>query len=106
MLDRPGERPATGSRGKRGVMRGDAIPLVAKDVIARSEADGVLLFHVESDEMYFVPETVAELLMRCDGSRNAAELVRAAAGSADGAGGDAMRVLDELAQRLLVEVWE
>lgn len=52
----------------------ETVPVRSKNVVTRKDADGVLLFQVLTDEMYFVPEAGYALLSLCDGSRTLAEI--------------------------------
>lgn len=54
----------------------DSIPLISSDVIARKDKNGMLLFQVYSDEMYFVSLSAYEqIISKCDGSKTVGELI-------------------------------
>ena len=88
----------------------EAVPLIARTVAARRDGDGVLLFEIDSDEMYFVTPTVHAILKLCDGSRTVADLEGAVAEQLGRALAPAERqgVVDcitQLEARQLVELW-
>lgn len=45
-----------------------AIPIQSRDVVVRKESEGMLLFQIRTDEMYFISNSGFELLRLCDGS--------------------------------------
>ncbi len=52
-----------------------AIPILSKDIISRKDSNGILLFQVQSDEMYFVtPVVYQSVIAKCDGSKTLAEI--------------------------------
>lgn len=88
----------------------DALPVPCKDVVVRREPDGVLLFQVETDEMYFVPDGAFALFQLCDGTSTVGQIARLVASyrpefaSAEGEASVA-RFMDALADRHLIELW-
>lgn len=89
----------------------DVVPVISQHVVARPEQGGVLLFEIESDEMYFAPDAVYELLKLCDGSRTVGELEAVVAERTGGRDQpeDRRRVeacLEELATRSLIDLWD
>ena len=45
----------------------DTIPLSCKEVVSRVEPEGVLLFQVRTDEMFFVSQGAFSLFLLCRG---------------------------------------
>jgi hypothetical protein len=53
----------------------NAIPIVSKDIVARKDSNGMLLFQVRSDEIFFIPSSAYNsILLNCDGSQTLEEL--------------------------------
>lgn len=78
----------------------DSIVFAAPRVIARPESAGVLLFHVVSDEIYYVSRAGFELFARCRGGPRVKDL-EAFAGR-----GDVRPYLQQLLDRGLIVVWD
>ena len=54
----------------------NSIPLLSSDVITRKDKNGILLFQVHSDEMYFVSFAAYEhIISKCDGSKTIDEII-------------------------------
>jgi hypothetical protein len=54
----------------------DSIPVLSKDIIARKDTNGMLLFQVKSDEMYFISFNAYKSFLRnCDGSQTLWEVI-------------------------------
>lgn len=54
----------------------NTIPVLSYDVIARNDKNGILLFQVYSDEMYFVSFAAHEqIISKCDGSKTMKEII-------------------------------
>lgn len=52
------------------------IPVLSRDIIARNDENGMLLFQVHTDEMYFVPfATYYSFIAKCDGSQTIEEII-------------------------------
>ena len=48
---------------------------MSKDIISRKDSNGILLFQVQSDEMYFVTPVVYHLVIaKCNGTQTLAEI--------------------------------
>lgn len=86
----------------------DAIPILSRDVIKREDTNGVLLFQVYSDEMYFISFAAYELfLSQCDGSatlgsivENMGEINRMNDGE-----NKIENFIDELLNRKIIQFW-
>jgi hypothetical protein len=52
----------------------NAIPLLSKDVVTRSDSNGMLLFQVRTDEMHFISEAAYSVLNYCNGSQTISEI--------------------------------
>jgi hypothetical protein len=88
----------------------EAVPTLSADVITRKDTNGVLLFHVASDEMYLIPEQGHALLMLFDGSRTLGEIEDDLADANESQRrSDISTALDtfltELGRRGIVELW-
>jgi hypothetical protein len=52
------------------------VPILSDDVIVRKDKNGMLLFQVYSDEMYFIPfSAYHSFLVKCDGSKTLKEIM-------------------------------
>ena len=78
----------------------DTIVFAAPRVIARTESTGVLLFHVSSDEIYYVSRAGYQIFRRCQGGPRIRDL-EAFAGRKD-----VGPYLQQLLDRGLIEVWD
>ena len=88
----------------------DTIPLSCKEVVSRVEPEGVLLFQVRTDEMFFVSQGAFSLFLLCNGSRTVEEIQGLLAHYqpelATQAGQEQVeQFLESLAKRRLVELW-
>ena len=53
----------------------NAIPLISRNVVVRNDSNGMLLFQVKTDEIYFIPfSTYKSVLLNCDGSNTLKEI--------------------------------
>jgi hypothetical protein len=91
-------------------MDNNVLPVASSDVIRRRERDGVLLFQVRTDEMFYVSPDAFRLFSLCDATRTVGEIMEhvaavrgreVTAGEKDGI----VHFFDELARRGLVELW-
>jgi len=84
----------------------NSIPLLYSDVIARKDKNGILLFQVRSDEMYFISFVAYEqIILKCDGSKTIDEIIK---------GLDLTKMIDdnsiytffrELENRKIISLW-
>lgn len=88
----------------------DAIPFLSKDVITRSDSNGILIFQVRTDEMHFISENASALLTLCNGSRTISEIedlivkLQPAAAETDLKSG-VKNFLESLVERRVLEIW-
>jgi hypothetical protein len=86
----------------------NSLPLVSKDIIARNDANGILLFQVYTDEMYFVTFNIFNsFITKCNGSQTLQEIVREM-GNAFGtkeAKEQISQFVNELLERKIIELW-
>jgi len=86
----------------------DAIPILSRDVIKREDANGVLLFQVYSDEMYFVSFSAFDAFVsKCDGSATLGNIVEAMGEiyqTTDGVN-KVEDFIDELLSRKIIQFW-
>lgn len=53
-----------------------SLPVLSRDIIARNDRNGMLLFQVYTDEIYFVPFAVYNnFIVKCNGSQTLEEIV-------------------------------
>ena len=86
----------------------DAIPILSRDVIKRDDANGVLLFQVYSDEMYFVSFPAYEsFVSQCDGSATLGSIVEKMGGIQETPEGMEKidDFIDELLRREIIHFW-
>lgn len=54
----------------------NALPVLSKDIISRKDDNGMLLFHVYTDEIYFIPFAAYDALLgKCNGSQTVQEII-------------------------------
>lgn len=91
-------------------MDNNVLPVANGDVIQRRERDGVLLFQVHTDEMFYISPDAFRLFRMCDGTRTVGEIVehveavRGQEVTNDEKDG-IVHFFNELARRSLVELW-
>jgi hypothetical protein len=88
----------------------NVIPLSSKDVVRRVESGGVLLFQVQTDEMFFISKGAFSLFELCDGTHTVAEikglLIQHQPEFATSQGqANVDEFLESLAEHSLIELW-
>ena len=88
----------------------NTIPLPSKGTVTRKETRGTLLFQVETDEMYFLPEKAFSFFRLCDGTRTVEQIEQLLAHyqpefATEEGREQIEHFLEELAARGLVELW-
>ncbi len=53
----------------------DSIPLISKEVAFRKDENGMLIFQIHTDEMYFVSNEVFQLISLCNGANTCSEII-------------------------------
>jgi Coenzyme PQQ synthesis protein D (PqqD) len=91
-------------------MSPDTVPLSAAEVVTRKDPRGRLLFHIGTDEMYFLSESAHLIFQLCDGTRTVRQIEDLiASGNPEWSGNDARTrvedLLAELARRQIIELW-
>ena len=86
----------------------DTIPILSRDVIKREDANGVLLFKVYSDEMYFVSFPAYDAFVsKCDGSATLGSIVEGMGEIYQTPEGinKVEHFIDELLRRKIIQFW-
>ncbi len=88
----------------------DSIPFLSKDVITREDENGMLLFQVPTDEMYYVNEEAYSVLELLDGSITIEEIVEQLEASnnlfkSKSGKHHFMNFVNELKKREIIEIW-
>ena len=86
----------------------DTIPILSRDVIKREDANGVLLFQVYSDEMYFVSFPAYDLFVsQCDGSSTLENIVKNMGEEFQTKDGEnkVEYFIEELLNRKIIQLW-
>ena len=89
----------------------NAIPVLSEHVMTRKDRNGMLLFEIPTDEMYFVTPNGFYLVSLCNGSQTLAEIVNDLSARHTGPDFDELRsellgFYSELKKRKLIQFWE
>ena len=88
----------------------ETLPIHSRDVVARKDSDGMLLFQVRTDEMHFISKDAFTLFSLCDGSRTVIEIEELLECSRSelatlGLRAQIEQFIERLAERNIVELW-
>lgn len=84
----------------------NTLPILSRDIIARQDSNGVLLFQVKTDEMYFVSQAAYQsILLHCNGSQTLREMIEQSPSTTEGKEQDFEQFICELQKRKIIELW-
>lgn len=89
----------------------NAIPVLSEHVMTRKDSNGMLLFEIPTDEMYFVTDDGFFLISLCNGSQTLGEIISGLNELQPESGSDALKTellgfYSELEKRKLIHFWE
>lgn len=82
------------------------IPVIRKDIITRNDVNGILLFQVSSDEIYFVSKPFFySVLIKCNGSQTIGEITNEIECDNENVKSYIKKLMTQLFERNIIELW-
>jgi len=53
----------------------NSIPLISKNIAFREDENGILIFQIDTDEMYFISHAVFPLIELCNGANSCQDIL-------------------------------